>query len=93
MRRVRWVIVALLLGAHTAVVQTPPPVQVGSGVRIWHQCAPTCQPRLVPGRVPSDGWLSEESRPASDWVLRNVVGWLLQGRSGFDERTMPRESR
>ena len=43
MRRVRWVIVALLLAPLAAVAQTPPPVQVGSRVRIWHHCAPACQ--------------------------------------------------
>ncbi len=46
MRRVRWVIATLLLAPHTAVAQTPPPVQVDSRVRIWHHCAPTCQ-RIV----------------------------------------------
>ncbi len=43
MRRLRWVIVALLLAPLAAVAQTPPPVQVGSRVRIWHHCAPACQ--------------------------------------------------
>ena len=43
MRRVRWVIVALLLAPLAAVAQTLPPVQVGSRVRIWHHCAPACQ--------------------------------------------------
>ncbi len=57
-------------------------------VRCWVR---PLAPRLAPGRVPSDGSLSEESRPASDWVLRDVLGWLLEGRSGFDERTTRRD--
>ncbi len=43
MRRVQWVVVALLVAPLAAVAQIPPPVRVGSRVRIWHDCAPACQ--------------------------------------------------
>ncbi len=43
MRRVQWLVVALLVAPPAAVGQTPPPVRVGSRVRIWHHCAPTCR--------------------------------------------------
>jgi len=42
MHRVRWIVIALLVAPLAAVAQTPPPVRVGSRVRIWHHCAPTC---------------------------------------------------
>ncbi len=43
MRRVQWIVVALVVAPLPAVAQTPRPVQLGSRVRIWHHCAPICQ--------------------------------------------------
>ncbi len=89
MRRVQWVVVALVVAPQAAVAQIPRPVQVGSRVRIWHHCAPACQ--RITGtvvRLTSDSILLNANNQFSPTAIARGSVSTFQVANGRESREL-----